>query len=271
VSKNNIEIIVVDNGSTDGTLEMIRKKHKTARVLAQKTNVGVARGYNIGMENSKGEYILIINSDTYIEKDTLSKCLSYLEKNKQCDVVMARLTTLEGEFKPYGGFLPTPLRTIRWLLGFESIPFLKNHINKIYQYEAKHYINANIIEWAPTCFYFMRSEVFKKTKGHDEKMFLYMENIEWSKRIYDAGMRIWFVPTIGSIHIGGESTRKKLPSIFLLRRQLEGAKYYHKKHFPRSFLLINLFLYLGFSARSLAYISTGKKEKGLNYFKALLH
>jgi GT2 family glycosyltransferase len=269
VLKNKVDIILVDNNSSDGTIEMIQSKYKDVLLLAQKENLGVTRGYNLGMKKATTPYILIINSDTYIEEKTLVQCLEYLMTNKKCDVVMARLTDAKGNFHPYAGHLPTPFRTIRWLLGLENVPLLKTHIKRIYQYNPQYYLTPAVIEWAPSCFYFMRREVYDKTGGQDEKMFFYMDDVEWSKRIYDLGMRIWFVGSIGSVHLGGESTSKKSPIYKMLSRQVEGFRYYHRKHSPKYYFWINLALYMGYGARSIFYFTTGQVEKANAYLRVL--
>jgi hypothetical protein len=85
------------------------------------------------------------------------------------------------------------------------------------------------------------------------------------------GFRIWFVPTIGSIQLGGESTSKKSPPLYILSRQVEGFRYFHKKHYPKFYLLINFSLRVGCLIRSLLYFILGKKELSGAYLRVAIY
>src|SRR5579871_4453446 len=112
ILENEITITVVDNGSPDNTAAMIRKKYKNVELVALKENVGASAGYNAGLRVAQSPFILIINSDTYLEEDTVLKSLQYMKSHKKTDVLMVRLVDEHQEFRPYGGHLPTPARTI---------------------------------------------------------------------------------------------------------------------------------------------------------------
>ena len=267
--QNNVSIIVVDNASQDGTVESITKNHKNVRLIAMKKNVGVAKGYNEGMKAAKTPFILIINSDAYLNEDTLYKSLLYMQEHPSCGALMAKVLNAKDQTVAYGGHLPTPLNTISWLLGLESMPFVKRHIKRIYTYNKDFYQNEGIMEWVPTCFLFLRKEVYQQTKGHDEKMFLYMEDVEWCKRIHDSGFTICYNPKITATHLGGESTAKKLDYSYLLTNQTKGMKFYHKKHYPTFYPVILVFLYLGFSLRAMLYWTKGENVIAKAYLRAL--
>lgn len=262
-------IILVDNASSDGTAEMVKSKHKKIKLFALKENLGVSKGYNLGMKHSKTELILLMNSDTLLHKDTLVKAVSFISDNADCSVLMVKLTTRKGEFRPYGGYLPTPKRLFFWLLGLESFPYLNKKLKRIYSYKSSLYNDNFEMEWAPTCFFLLRKEVYEKTKGHDENLFLYMDDIEFCKRIKDAGFKIYFTPVTSAIHLGGESSDKQLPQLSILKFQVYGIRYYFKKHFPGTYRLVNSLLFFGFSARAFLYILLGKPHSSLAYLKSL--
>lgn len=269
--KNRVKIIVVDNNSTDGSAEMVRKNFKEVNLIANDKNYGVSVGYNIGMRNAKSDYTLIINSDLYLDPDAVTKAVSYMQENVECDVLICKLYFGKNESGPYGGYLPTPMRTIYWLLGFESVPVLKNIIKKIYGYNPSFYEKDGLMEWAPTCFLFYKKEVFEATGGHDENIFLYMDDLDFCKRIKDNNFKLWYTPKFSSYHVCGASTIGKIPSLFLLANQVWGIKYYQKKHHPKTALLVTFFLYFGFGLRGLLYLSIGMREKSFVYFKSLFY
>ncbi len=269
-SKHKAEIIVVDNASSDGSVEMIKSKYPQVTLIINPTNAGVSIGYNVGMRASKNaDFILLLNSDLYLEEDAIANSFNYMEKNPDTDLMICKLFNAEHKFETYGGYLPTPRRTIFWLLGFESIPFIKDRISKIYGYKEELYKKDLQVEWAPTCFYFLKYKVFEKTGGNDERIFLYMDDLEWCKRIHDAGFKFMFTPKFTSTHLCGASTDKKFHKLYILQRQIQGIKYYQKKHHPSTLGLVVAFLYLGFSMRILAYMLLGQLHSALTYLQAI--
>jgi GT2 family glycosyltransferase len=269
-TKNTAEIIVVDNASSDGSVEMIKKKYPQIKLIVNPTNAGVSIGYNVGMRASKGsDFILLLNSDLYLEEDSIANSFDFMEKNPDCDVMICKLFNAEHKFETYGGHLPTPKRTIFWLLGFESIPFIKDRIKKIYGYNKDLYKKDFQVEWAPTCFYFLKYAVFRETGGNDERIFLYMDDLEWCKRIHDAGFKFLFTPKFTSTHLCGASTDKKFHKLYILQRQVQGIKYYQKKHHPKTLGIVMVFLYFGFGMRSLAYLLIGQHDSAKIYLQSL--
>ncbi len=268
--KNRIVIIVVDNGSSDGTVEMVKKKYKDVILVALRKNMGVAYGYNAGMKRAKTPYILLINSDTLLKTSTLVDSLLYMNMHVKCDVATGIVISPNEKFRGIGGYLPTPFKTVRWLLGFENLPFFSQFMKRIYA-DKKDFTKEQQIEWIPTCFFFLKKEVFKKTHGHDEKMFLYMEDLEWCKRIYDKKMKIYYAPSIQATHLGGASTSKKtdVSYLFLLQRNVDGLVYFHKKHYPKTVWLIKIFLKFGCKIRGLFYTMTNNKTKAFAYTHVL--
>lgn len=264
-----VAILVVDNNSSDGTQEMIKQKYPQVILLAQKTNTGVGYGYNIGMKAARTPYILIMNSDLLLKKNTLCEAYKYLAGDESCDVLVCNLLDDKGRLEQQGGHFPTPLRTVRWLLGIESVPFIKERILRIYQYNDEFYGAENDIEWAPTCFFFLKRKVYDVTQGNDKNLFLYMEDVEWSKRIREKGFNIRFTPKFSATHIGGVSSSRKLPPQYILKRQVEGIKYYQKKHHPKTYPLVVPVLFAGFGARSLFYLLKGDLGKSGAYLQSV--
>jgi len=259
-----IEIIVVDNHSTDGTVEMIREQYKDIQLFAMGENVGVAGGYNVGMENATSPLILLINNDTYLFERTLYDCLSFMRTRPQADVVIGKL--YDGNKQPvsYGGALPTPLRTILWILGFESMPIIKHYLQRIYRTNEV-YDEEMLLGWIPTCFFLLRREVFEQTGGEDENIFFYMEDVEFCKRITDKGFKIVFTPAIEAIHLGGKASKDKWKIQQVLESQFNGLLYYQKKHHAQYLNLVKIFLLIGLKMRVLAYYILGNKDMAEAY------
>ncbi len=258
------EIIVVDNGSTDGSPEMIRDKHPEVMLLALEKNIGYSRGNNLAMKVVSTPFVLLLNSDTYIREETLVRTIEYMETHSECGILSARLVYPDGTFQAFSGFLPTPFRTIRWAFLIESIPIVKNFIKPLYQYKKSFYKEERVLDWASTGFFFMRREVYEKTRGFDERLFLYMEDVEWCQRIKNAKFKICYSPTINVVHLGGFSA-KKLPSVYLLRQHLEGMRHFHSVHYPKTLRIVMFCMIVGMFLRALVYSLSMQKEKACPY------
>jgi GT2 family glycosyltransferase len=263
------DIIVVDSASSDGTQAMIKLKHPHANLLNFQKNVGPTVGYNAGMKSAKTPYILLLNSDTYIQKDTLISAVSFMEQHSDCDILTCRLLNADGSLNSYCGHLPTPFKTIRWLFGFESIPILRNFMSRIYGYNPETYIKNSLIEWAPSSFLFLRDKVYALTGGHDEHIFIYMDDVEWCQQIKNKGFSLWFSPEFSATHLGGSSTVNVFKNSIMLRWQMDGVKYFQQKYYPKTFWVVNFFIKIGLSLRAVFYYFTGKPDLAKIYWSVL--
>ncbi len=265
---NEIKIIVLDNNSQDGSSGMIKEKYPDIHSIFLKKNVGCSRGNNLAMKEADTPFVLLLNSDAYLNKDTLEKSLKYMANNQSCDVLCVRQIYQDGKNQPFGGSLPTPWRTIFWALGIESLPAIKYFINPIYQYTPSFFDKEQRMEWCSTAFFLARKKVYEKTGGFDNNLFFYMEDVEWCKRIKDNSFSICYTPSISIVHLGG-FTSKKLSQIVLLERHIEGMLYFHKIHYPRTLPCVSLFLFVGMLLRAVLYSLIGKSEKAIAYKKML--
>ena len=114
------EILVLDNASKDGSPAMIRQNHPSIKLTASFENTGFSKGNNLIMKEVKTPYILLLNSDCYLEEESLYKALAYFRVNKNCDALGARLNYSTGNLQPSAGNLPNPLNIIFWILGLNE-------------------------------------------------------------------------------------------------------------------------------------------------------
>jgi GT2 family glycosyltransferase len=265
---NKTEIIVVDNGSIDDSVEMIQRKHPDVTLIALKKNVGYSCGNNLALKKASTPFILLLNSDTYIRENTLVQSISYMAKHPACDILSARLVYPDNSFQAHSGFLPTPFRTIRWAFLIESIPVIKNFIQPIYQYNPEFYKTERTLDWASTGFFFIRKSVYDRTGGFDERIFLYMEDVEWCQRIKNNELRIQYSPTIDVVHLGGFSS-KKFPSATLLRRHIEGMAHFHSVHYPKTVHAVMGCVMTGMFLRAVFYSLTVQPTKASPYWEVI--
>ncbi len=258
---NKIEVIVLDNGSSDGSVEMIKTEYPEVKLIISKANTGFSKGNNIAMEKSKYPYILLLNSDVYLEEESLYKAIAYFRVNKNCDVLGARLNYITGKLQPSAGNLPNPLNIIFWIMGvsFLSPPFhpkFKGFFSKAHQ-----------VGWIMGAFFMLKREILEKSGGFDEKLFMHMEEVEWCKRIWDLGYKIWYVPQVEGVHLHGASTNFDLKASFL--NELKGIRYYLEKHYRSLYLPVKFFLILGLILRIIAFSLLGKTQRARVYMEGL--
>lgn len=256
--KNRIKVIVLDNASSDGSVEMIKQDFPWVKLIIRKENTGFAKGNNIAMKQSNTPFILLLNSDVYLEENSLYKALAYFRVNLNCDVLGARLNYSDGRLQPSAGALPNPVNLIFWILGLRGgfHPKSKRYFSKAHQ-----------VGWVMGAFLMLKRQVFEKTGGFDENLFMHMEEVEWCKRIKDLGFKIWYVPSVEAVHLHGASTNFDLSASFL--NELKGIKYYLKKYYPSYCLPTKFFLILGLILRIVAFSILKRKERARIYMRGL--
>ena len=197
----NFEMIVVDHGSTDGSIEYIKRYHSWIKPLEKGENLGFAKGNNVGVEEAKGEYVLLLNDDTIVEPDLLEKLVGELKKDKKLGVVQPKIVFADskklqsaGTFLTSSGFL--------YHVGYDKNPDDEKY-NKSYEI-----FSAN-----GSCM-LIKHEVLKKVGLFDDDFFLYFEETDFCWRVWLAGYTIKYIPTTSILHKGGRTT-KKLPSGFV--------------------------------------------------------
>lgn len=255
--KNKIEVIVLDNGSTDQSAQMLKSEYPWVKLIALKENTGFSKGNNIVMQKSKNPFILLLNSDVYVEEDTLSKALAYFRVNLNCDVLGAKLNYASGALQSSAGPLPNFLNIILWIFGLKGFhPRSKGYFSK-----------AHEAGWIMGAFFMLKREVFDVTAGFDEQLFMHMEEVEWCKRIKDKGFKIWYVPQVSVVHLHGASTNFDLALSFL--NELKGIKYYLLKHMKAIYLPLKLFLVIGLIFRVISFTLLGKTKRARVYLEGL--
>ncbi len=251
--KRPVETIVVENGN-DGTGAVIKKKYPWVKLIEPSENTGFAKGNNLGIKLSdkNTKYYLLLNTDALVEKETLKKAVEFMEGNSDCDVMGCRLKFGDGRMQPSAGFLPTPENTTYWMLGLDALTDKQVHPKT-----ADFFQKDRQVEWVMGAFLFMKSEVVKKTKGFDETFFMYMEEVEWCKRINDTGFKIWYTPGFEITHLDKASSGFDLRKP--LTREMQGLVYYLKKYFPNSNLYMKIVIWLGVLGRFVGFGLLGNK------------
>lgn len=201
------DVIVVDNCSSDGSVEYLRKMHPGVRFIENSENVGFARANNIAIRESNSDYVLLLNPDTLITEETLSSCLAFMDQHPKAGVLGLKMLKENGTFalESRRG-VPTPSTAFCKMCGFTSLFPKSRRFGKYYmQYLDKEEVNR--IEIVSGAFAFLRRQCLNETGYLDEDYFMYGEDIDLSYRILKRGWENYYLPT-PILHYKGESTQK---------------------------------------------------------------
>ena len=226
------EIIVVDNQSTDGSVEMMQQRFPEVILIDNQHNVGFAKANNQGVAISKGEYILYLNPDTIVPEDCFEKCISYMEQNQKVGALGCKMIDGQGQFLPESkrGFPSTKVAFFK-ISGISSI-FKKSKIFNGYHLGHLSENDTNKVDVLAGCFMFCRREAIVKVGSFDEDYFMYGEDIDLSYKIKKAGFQNVYFADTTIIHYKGESTKKG--SLNYVKMFYQAMIIFAKKHFTSS-------------------------------------
>jgi len=256
------EIIVVDNNSVDGSIELIKHKFPGVITIANKTNVGFSKANNQGLAIAKGEYVLLLNPDTVVQEDTFIKCIGFMDSHPEAGGLGVKMIDGKGNFLPESKrAFPSPAVAFYKAFGLASLfpkskTFGKYHLGYLDEDETH---EVDVLAGA---FMMIRKNVLDKTGFLDEDFFMYGEDIDLSYRIVKAGYKNYYFSETTIIHYKGESTKKG--SLNYVKMFYQAMKIFAHKHFSGSreglfiFLIniaINARAFLSVISRSLRKIA----------------
>ncbi len=241
------EVIIVDNDSVDGSLEMLAEKHSEFHLIANKDNVGFSKANNQAIREASGEYILLLNPDTVVAEDTFKKVIDFMDQTTDCGGLGVHMIDGLGNFLPESKRgLPKPMVAFYKIFGLSTL-FPKS--KRFGQYHMGHLdeFQTAEIDVLSGAFMLMRREALDKVGLLDEDYFMYGEDIDLSYRIQKGGYKNYYFPETSIIHYKGESTKKSSANYVVIFYR--AMVIFAKKHFAgkNAFLvsfLINTAIYL---------------------------
>ena len=225
--QNELEVIVSDNGSTDGSPELIRKMFPLVRVIENGANLRFSRGNNVGIEVSTGQYVLILNPDTVIHEGALDAWLEFAARHPEAGGFGCRVLNPDGSYQGSARPFPTVWREwlaalYLWPLGYLSDIFTSD---KYVQWKGD---SERLIDWHSGCCLLVRGDLLKRLGGFDSQFYYYYEDVDLCHRIWDAGYHIRYTPDITITHLGGQSTTQRFPIPFELDKYRNRYRYFYK-------------------------------------------
>lgn len=192
------EVFVVDNHSSDDSVEAIARDYTWVHLINNKDNLGFSKANNIAIRESKGEYILLLNPDTIVAPETLQGVLQFMDKHPKAGGAGVRMHNADGSLAPESRrAIPTPFVAARKMLG----------LTKRYYMSHLSWEEPAQIEVVSGAFMLLRRKAIQEVGLLDEDFFMYGEDIDLSYRLLKSGWQNWFLP-FDIVHYKGQSTRK---------------------------------------------------------------
>lgn len=264
------EVWIVDNASTDGSIEYLQNKFSFVKYISNTQNGGFAKANNQGLEKATGEYILFLNPDTLLAEDCFSKCLSFMDKNAKAGALGIRMVDGSGKFLPESKrAFPHPLTSFIKLVGLGTL-FPKSKIFSRYSLGYLDEFKNHEVDVLAGAFLLSKRELLLQLKGFDDTFFMYGEDIDLSFRIQKAGYKNFYFSESSIIHFKGESTRKG--SLNYVKMFYQAMILFVKKHYAGSKASVfRLFIQMAIWVRAIFSASSKFITKiGLPLFDALI-
>jgi len=220
------EMVVVDHGSTDGTLELVRERFPEARVIEQE-NKGLGGGSNAGMRIASGDYFLLLNSDAWALDDAVERLVAFAEEHPEAAVVGPRLLNPDGSLQRSVRGFPTVWRLATEYLFLRKLAPRSRALNAFYGAGFDHE-EVREAEFLMGSVLLVRREAADTVGLFDEDFFMFSEETDWLYRFRQAGWKVLFTPDAEFVHVGGATTRQNWGPMF--REQVRGHVRFLAKH-----------------------------------------
>ena len=197
------EVVVVDHGSTDGTVEFVRERFPDVRVIEQE-NKGMGGGNNAGMRAADGRYFFLLNSDAWVVDDGLDKLIAFADANPEAAVVGPKLLNTDGTLQRSVRGEPTVWRLATEYLFIRKLAPRSKRLNPLYRGDFGH-DRAAEVDWLFGPALLVRREAADAVGLFDEDFFMFSEEVDWMTRFRRAGWTVMFFPDAEVVHVGGAS------------------------------------------------------------------
>jgi len=223
IRKHSFEVWVVDNGSTDGSLAMVRERFPDTRLIANDQNVGFVRANNQALGRCQGRYVLLLNSDTEALAGSVDTAVSYMDAHPRAGLAGARLLNADGTFQASYTAFPNLWREFLILTALGR-RFIRTEFPSYGPQLAGG--PRRITGYVEGAFLLARRDAVTPVGLLDEAIFMYAEEVDWCYRFIAAGWEVWYLPQVAITHYGGQSSKK-------LRTRMEAELYRSRIYFFR--------------------------------------
>ena len=208
------EIIIIDNNSADSSCEYILKNYPQVVLILSKENLGFGKGNNKAVQQANGNYLLLINNDTIV-LDALLPVLNYLKSNKKIGLVGINMLNADRNYIPAAGNFPN----------FSNLFLMKKLLEISKEFKKGEFSKSSYeVDWLGGSFLLLSKSIYQQIEGFDEDYFMYVEDVDFCKKIANIGYKRVFLPNYSYIHFVG-FTKAKNPKL------IKGYEIYISKHY----------------------------------------
>jgi GT2 family glycosyltransferase len=235
-----IETIVSDNGSTDGSIEMVKSEFPQVKLLENNANLGFSKGNNVAVRVSQGRHIMLLNSDTVVQPDAFEKMIAKADTDRTIGALGPKILLASGELDPSARRnFPNPANAFLRLFG----------LSKLSNYNITGPIDQEMeVEAIMGACMLVPRAVIDKVGMLDEEFFFYGEDLDWCYRIKEAGYKIVYYPKAEILHFKSASSRN-IP-FKIVRVAYDAMKIFYRKHYaPKYPAPFNWLVYAGINLR----------------------
>ena len=239
------EVVLVDNGSFDGTAQQVRAAHPWVRVLDNATNLGFAAGNNLAARHARGRHLLLLNPDALPAPGALRRGIALMDQHPQAGLGGGELRGSDGSRQPSARMFPTLRDEFFTLAGLAA----RHPTSRLFGRLDRRWADpeqAALVDWIPGAFVFIPAAAWARLGGFDERFFMYYEEVDLCRRMQAAGLQVHYWPELKATHIGGASARtvaqaqvSKTGSQLERWRMRSALLYYRKQHGPAAAALLH--------------------------------
>jgi N-acetylglucosaminyl-diphospho-decaprenol L-rhamnosyltransferase len=220
------ETVVVDHGSTDGTLDLVRERFPAVRIVEQE-NRGLAAGWNRGIRETSAPFLLVLNADAWLVDGAAERLAAFADEHERAGFIAPRLLSPDGSLQPSVRAFPTPWRLATEYLFLRKLAPRSRALNAFYGAGFRH-DEVREIDFAKAAGFLLRRAAFDEVGPFDEDFFLFSEETDWCYRLREAGWKSYFYPGAEIVHVGGASWRAESATLFT--EQVRGHLRFLAKH-----------------------------------------
>ncbi len=242
------EVLVVDNASTDGSVEMVRREFPGVRLIALDRNLGFSGGNNAGIRASRGKYLFLLNPDTIAHPGSIAMLADYMEAHPEAGIIGPRLLNPDGTLQPSRRRFPTMATALiestplqRWL---PNAPILR----RFYILDRAD-AETQEVDWVSGAALMCRREALMQAGMLDPGYFMFSEEVDLCRRVSNAGWRIVYLPEAEITHYGGQSTGQDVPSRHI-RFNTSKARYFRLHEGRMAGAIVRTYLLLTYALQS---------------------